>query len=150
MWANLPWQQLSWIMSHPGRADPDSDIPEGWKWVCNIKYCVVKLESDQVSKLVLAYIICSIFFVQMLRCRSCCYFHYHQSINQSILFLIKRYIINALSAVQWSTHISLNTYVYIYSEIQHTYKHSYNSDIIIYHIHNSWDSKMMKYSLSLD
>ena len=25
------------------------------------------------------------------------------------LFLIKRYIINALSAVQWNTHISLNT-----------------------------------------
>ena len=29
----------------------------------------------------------------------------YQSINQSILFLIKRYIINALSAVQWNTHI---------------------------------------------
>ena len=25
------------------------------------------------------------------------------------------------------THISLNTYIYIYSEIQHTYKHSYNA-----------------------
>ena len=49
----------------------------------------------------------------------------NQSINQSILFLIKRYIINALSAVQWNTHISLNTYIYIYIEIQHTYKHSY-------------------------
>ena len=36
-----------------------------------------------------------------------------QSINQSILFLIKRYIINALSAVQWNTHISLNTYIHI-------------------------------------
>ena len=51
------------------------------------------------------------------------------SINQSILFLIKRYIINALSAVQWHTHISLNTYIYIYSEIQHTYKHSYKAAI---------------------
>ena len=39
----------------------------------------------------------------------------NQSINQSILFLIKRYIINALSAVQWNTHISLNTYIYIYT-----------------------------------
>ena len=55
----------------------------------------------------------------------------NQSINQSILFLIKRYIINALSAVQWNTHISLNTYIYIYiySEIQHTYKHSYKAAI---------------------
>ena len=52
----------------------------------------------------------------------------NQSI-QSILFLIKRYIINALSAVQWNTHISLNTYIYIYSEIQHTYKHSYKAAI---------------------
>ena len=43
--------------------------------------------------------------------------------------LIKRYIINALSAVQWNTHISLNTYIYIYSEIQHTYKHSYKAAI---------------------
>ena len=51
------------------------------------------------------------------------------SINQSIFFLIKRYIINALSAVQWNTHISLNTYIYIYSEIQHTYKHSYKAAI---------------------
>ena len=49
------------------------------------------------------------------------------SINQSILFLIKCYIINALSAVQWNTHISLNTRIYIYSEIQHTYKHSYKA-----------------------
>ena len=50
--------------------------------------------------------------------------------NQSInLFLIKRYIINALSAVQWNSHISLNTYIYIYSEIQHTYKHSYKAAI---------------------
>ena len=53
----------------------------------------------------------------------------YQSINQSILFLVKRYIINALSAVQWNTHISLNTYIYIYSEIQHTYKHSYKAAI---------------------
>ena len=53
----------------------------------------------------------------------------NQSINQSFLFLIKRYIINALSAVQWNTHISLNTYIYIYSEIQHTYKHSYKAAI---------------------
>ena len=53
----------------------------------------------------------------------------NQSINQSILFLIKRYIINALSAVQWNTHISLNTYIYIYNEIQHTYKHSYKAAI---------------------
>ena len=30
---------------------------------------------------------------------------HYQSINQSILFLIKRYIINALSAVQFNTHI---------------------------------------------
>ena len=52
-----------------------------------------------------------------------------QSINQSILFLIKRYIINALSAVQWNTHVSLNTYIYIYSEIQHTYKNSYKAAI---------------------
>ena len=52
-----------------------------------------------------------------------------QSINQSILFLIKRYIINALSAVQWNAHISLNTYIYLYSEIQHTYKHSYKAAI---------------------
>ena len=52
-----------------------------------------------------------------------------QSINQSILFLIKRYIINALSAVQWNTHICLNTYLYIYSEIHHTYKHSYKAAI---------------------
>ena len=53
-----------------------------------------------------------------------------RSINQSIkFFLIKRYIINALSAVQWNTHISLNTYIYIYSEIQHTYKHSYKAAI---------------------
>ena len=51
------------------------------------------------------------------------------NINQSILFLIKRYIINALSAVQWNTHISLNTYIYIYSEIQHIYKHSYKATI---------------------
>ena len=36
----------------------------------------------------------------------------NQSI-QSILFLIKCYIINAPSAVQWNTHISLNTYIYI-------------------------------------
>ena len=50
-------------------------------------------------------------------------------INQSSLFLIKHYIINALSAVQWNTHISLNTYIYIYSEIQHTYKHSYKAAI---------------------
>ena len=54
---------------------------------------------------------------------------FNQSINQSILFLIKRYIINALSAVQWNTHISLNTYIYIYSEIHHTYKHSYKAAI---------------------
>ena len=54
-----------------------------------------------------------------------------QSINQSILFLIKRYIINALSAVQWNTHISLNTYIYIYSEIQQTYKHSYKAAISV-------------------
>ena len=52
----------------------------------------------------------------------------NQSINQ-FLFLIKRYIINALSTVQWNTHISLNTYIYIYSEIQHTYKHSYKAAI---------------------
>ena len=52
-----------------------------------------------------------------------------QSINQSILFLIKRYIINALSAVQWNTHISLNTYIYIYSEIQHTYKAAISAQI---------------------
>ena len=52
---------------------------------------------------------------------------WNQSINQSILFLIRRYIINALSAVQWNTHITLNTYIYIYSEIQHTYKHSYKA-----------------------
>ena len=55
--------------------------------------------------------------------------HWISSINQSILFLIKRYIINALSAVQWNTHISLNTYIYIYNEIQHTYKHSYKAAI---------------------
>ena len=54
---------------------------------------------------------------------------YIKSINQSI-FLIKRYIFNALSAVQWNTHISLNTYIYIYSEIQHTYKHSYKAAIL--------------------
>ena len=56
---------------------------------------------------------------------------WYQSINQSILFLIKHYIINVLSAVQWNTHISLNTYIYIYiySEIQHTYKHSYKAAI---------------------
>ena len=54
---------------------------------------------------------------------------HYKPINQSILFLIKRYIINALSAVQWNTHISLNTYIYIYSEIQHTYKHSYKAAI---------------------
>ena len=57
----------------------------------------------------------------------------HQSINQSILFLIKRYIINALSAVQWNTHTLVWThtyiYIYIYSEIQHTYKHSYKAAI---------------------
>ena len=34
-----------------------------------------------------------------------------------------------LAAVQWNTHISLNTYIYIYSEIQHTYKHSYKAAI---------------------
>ena len=27
------------------------------------------------------------------------------------------------------THISLNTYIYIYSETQHTYKHSYKAAI---------------------
>ena len=53
--------------------------------------------------------------------------HNSLSINQSILFLIKRYIIDALSAVQWNTHISLN--IYIYGEIQHTYKHSYKAAI---------------------
>ena len=72
---------------------------------------------------------------------------YYQSINQSILFLIKRYIINALSAVQWNTHISLNIYIYIYSEIQHTYKHSYKAAIsaadtmFLFHSHtlsHSW------------
>ena len=58
-----------------------------------------------------------------------CTFSFNQSISQSILFLIKCYIINALSSVQWNTHISLNTYIYIYSEIQHTYKHSYKAAI---------------------
>ena len=53
----------------------------------------------------------------------------YQSINQSILFLIKRYIISSLSAVQWNTHISLNTYIYIYSEKQNTFKHSYTAAI---------------------
>ena len=47
-----------------------------------------------------------------------CLLFVNQSITQLILFLIKHYIINALSAVQWNTHISLNTYIYIYSEIQ--------------------------------
>ena len=39
----------------------------------------------------------------------------HQSINQSILFLIKRYIINALSAVQWNTHKLVWTHTYTYT-----------------------------------
>ena len=77
-----------------------------------------------------------IFFSKSVKFLGVCTFYQHtnlslfyQSINQSILFLIKRYIINALSAVQWNTHISLNTYIYIYSEIQHTYKHSYKAAI---------------------
>ena len=61
--------------------------------------------------------------------RDCNTYRMARIIHQSILFLIKRYIINALSAVQWNTHISLNTYIYIYSEIQHTYKHSYKAAI---------------------
>ena len=68
--------------------------------------------------LYLNFLVCKSFLAQCI-----------QSINQSILFLIKCYIINALSAVQWNTHISLNTYIYIYSEIQHTYKHSYKAAI---------------------
>ena len=41
--------------------------------------------------------------------------------------LMNYYSIN--QAVQWNTHISLKTYIYIHSEIQHTYKHSYKASI---------------------
>ena len=46
-------------------------------------------------------------------CNKFCEGRINQSINQSInLFLITGYIINALCAVQWNTHISLNTYIW--------------------------------------
>ena len=51
------------------------------------------------------------------------------NITNKLLFVTKHYIINALSAVQWVTMgyiCRLNTMIthtYVYSDIQHTYKH---------------------------
>ena len=46
--------------------------------------------------------------------------------NKQTSFLIKHYIINALSAVRLDTHIGWIQWTHIYiREIQHTYTHSY-------------------------